>query len=1043
MRIVVFACIFTLISTSLTGVSAQQDDRLAPNPSEAVRISVQDLGLQGISITYRSGEPTAIPVVEAGQTWHKLSLPGYTLLRTPGKPQVPVFGELVMIPSGASFEWDITWKSASTMQGFRVYPALAPATDRYGDPEPVFGYDSLTYQTNAFWPASPVTLVDVQELRGIQLAWFDIAPVRFNPVTGELQIIDELTLTIRFEGAQSFLNYREHSADFLGSFPLLSVNAASVAQEISNWMSGPGSENLQPMSPANYIMITDSLFLEATQKLADWKRQLGYTVEVIAGTGWTYTAMKNEVHSRYQQWTPKPDYLLLIGDHDRLPAEMVINPANEIFGTDLHLVTMGGPNDYTPEMAKGRISVASASQAMTIVNKIINYEKYPPADTSFYQTGLNCAQFQDDNFDNYADRRFVHTSEDVRDYLTTKGYDIKRVYYADLTNSTPLYYNASYYSNGQSLPAALLSPSFNWNGNASHITSQINSGAFYVLHRDHGYAGGTGWHAPYYVTSSINSLNNGNKTPVVFSINCHTGEFTLPECFAERFHRHANGGAVGVVAASYYSYSGWNDGFTAGMFDAIWSNPGLIPVFGGGGIYAPMVTPHGDIRNMGRVMNQGLLRMTQTWSTSVSEARYTNRLFHYFGDPSMRIRTMIPSAIAASYPDSILCSAGQLAVSGASYPDAVATLTIAGRLIGRTTLISGSGNIPMEPFSSPYLILTISGPEHMPLTDTIWVIPTALTVNTLHQNVRCTGKAEGEIYLDISCGDAPFSIAWSHTSATTSHLTQLPSGTYHFTVTDASNASYSDSAVISEPALPLMLSGSVTDVLCYHGANGSVTVNATGGEAPYSYKWSNGQQIPTLSNLASSKYIVTVTDGAGCAVIDTFTVTQPLPLQVGGEANHDMTSTCTGAATALPTGGTPPYSYLWNDPAAQTTQTATDLCPGLVRVYVTDDHGCITIKAFTIYNTFGIEEHDHSMLVVFPNPVDGQELFVRLPDALIGKKTTLRIMNPMGQMVRQEEFTGESELIVVSDFPKTKGTYYLLITGPDDSSVITAKVIRL
>jgi hypothetical protein len=1042
MRSLVFAAIFTLTALSFTEATSQELNRQHSTPENTVRVAVQDFGVQGISITYRSGELTSREVVEEGHTWHQLSLPGYTLLREPGKPQVPVLGELVMVPEGASFEWDVTWRSATTKHGYRVYPALAPATDRYGDPEPPFAYDIRAYSTNAFWPAEPVTLTDVQELRGMQLAWFNIAPVRFNPATGELLIIDELTLHIRFDGAESFLNYREHSADFLGSFPLLSVNAGSIGQEIHDWLSGSGAESLQPVSPANYIMITDTLFLEATQKLADWKRQLGYTVEVIAGTNWAYAAMKNEVHTRYQQWSPKPDYLLVIGDHDRLPAEMVTNPANEIFGTDLHLVTMGGPNDYTPEMAKGRISVATASQAMTIVNKIINYEKTPPPDTSFYQTGLNCAQFQDENFDNYADRRFVHTSEDVRDYLTTKGYDIKRVYYADLTNSTPLYYNGSYYSNGQSLPAALLSPSFNWNGNASHITNNINSGAFYVLHRDHGYAGGTGWHAPYYVTSSIGGLNNGNKTPVVFSINCHTGEFTLPECFAERFHRHGNGGAVGVVAASYYSYSGWNDGFTAGMFDAIWSSPGLLPAFGSGGIFAPIVTPHGDIRNMGRVMNQGLLRMTQTWSTSVSEAKYTYRLFHYFGDPSMRIRTMVPASIAATYPDSTACSAGQLTITGSTLSDAVATLTIPGRLIGRTQLVNGSGIITMAPFSSPYLILTLSGPEHIPFTDTIWVIATPLIVNTLQQNVRCSGKAEGEIYLDISCGVAPFTITWAHGPATQS-LTQLPSGTYHFTVTDAVNGTWSDSIVISEPAVPLVLSGSVTDVLCYYGSNGAVSVNPNGGVAPYSYAWSNGQKIPALSNLAANKYIVTVTDAAGCAKVDTFTVTQPLPLQVGGETIHDMTNTCTGAATALPTGGTPPYTYLWNDPSAQTTQTATDLCPGLVRVYVTDDHGCITIKSFTIYNTFGIGEHDKRSLAVFPNPLNGAELFIRLPEPMIGKNIRLRLMNPAGQLILQEDHATAPDIIVIADFPKTKGAYYLMISDPEDGAVLVSRVIRL
>ena len=75
------------------------------------------------------------------------------------------------------------------------------------------------------------------------------------------------------------------------------------------------------------------------------------------------------------------------------------------------------------------------------------------------------------------------------------------------------------------------------------------------------------------------------------------------------------------------------------MFDAIWSNPGLLPNFGSGGISNPNVNTHSDIYKMGYVLNQGLLRMGQTWGLS----QYTNRIFHYFGDPSMEMYTSSPS----------------------------------------------------------------------------------------------------------------------------------------------------------------------------------------------------------------------------------------------------------------------------------------------------------------------------------------------------------------------------------------------------------------
>jgi gliding motility-associated-like protein len=62
------------------------------------------------------------------------------------------------------------------------------------------------------------------------------------------------------------------------------------------------------------------------------------------------------------------------------------------------------------------------------------------------------------------------------------------------------------------------------------------------------------------------------------------------------------------------------------------------------------------------------------------------------------------------------------------------------------------------------------------------------------------------------------------------------------------------------------------------------------------------------------------------------------------------TSTCTGTATASVTGGTPPYSYLWNDSQAQLTQTAIELCEGTYTVTVTDANNLTATQTVTIAN---------------------------------------------------------------------------------------------
>lgn len=78
---------------------------------------------------------------------------------------------------------------------------------------------------------------------------------------------------------------------------------------------------------------------------------------------------------------------------------------------------------------------------------------------------------------------------------------------------------------GEPIPAELLrSNGFQWNGSAANITAQINEGVFLVTHRDHGSFGG-GWAEPAFSCANARDLANGNRTPVVFSINCETAWF--------------------------------------------------------------------------------------------------------------------------------------------------------------------------------------------------------------------------------------------------------------------------------------------------------------------------------------------------------------------------------------------------------------------------------------------------------------------------------------------------------------------------------------
>ncbi len=101
--------------------------------------------------------------------------------------------------------------------------------------------------------------------------------------------------------------------------------------------------------------------------------------------------------------------------------------------------------------------------------------------------------------------------------------------------------------------------------------------------------------------------------------------------------------------------------------------------------------------------------------------------------------------------------------------------------------------------------------------------------------------------------------------------------------------------------------------------------------------------------LGTTTVTYTATDGAGNTASCSFDVTITDDLVAGATGTDALCSgACDGTATANASGGTSPFSYAWDDPGTQTTQTAIGLCAGTYNVTVTDANGCSTSASVTI-----------------------------------------------------------------------------------------------
>ncbi|MBL7719539.1 MAG: gliding motility-associated C-terminal domain-containing protein [Flavipsychrobacter sp.] len=226
--------------------------------------------------------------------------------------------------------------------------------------------------------------------------------------------------------------------------------------------------------------------------------------------------------------------------------------------------------------------------------------------------------------------------------------------------------------------------------------------------------------------------------------------------------------------------------------------------------------------------------------------------------------------------------------------------------------------------------------------DTVHVtVPTSTPLSvslTSSANVSCYGQNNGSASVSVSGGTQPYVYNWSN-GATTASVSGLAPGVYSLTVTDANGCAGSLSVTITGPTLLNASVNSVTYPSCNGLNTGSAGVTVTGGTPQYIYLWNNGQTTPIATGLAAGSYTVTVTDANGCTDTAHALVSQPPALTAAISSMADATcSQNNGWATATPSGGTGPYTYLWSN--GQTTPTITGLSAGTYTVTITDHHNC-------------------------------------------------------------------------------------------------------
>ena len=321
---------------------------------------------------------------------------------------------------------------------------------------------------------------------------------------------------------------------------------------------------------ADYLIITHSKFIDAANKLADYrsKHLEGYAnprIKVVdvqnvydefSGGLLDPYAIKDFIKYTFENWNgAPPHYVTLMGDmsydYRHLLSSSRINyipsiPYHQItYGqavSDNNFVAVSG-NDVFPDMAIGRLSCETVDESNILVDKIINY----PADNSkrWKQNVLligGGSSASDENRFNFNNSELYLQNN----FIITQGYTTSKVF--------------SYPANVSQAP---------FKGEGPEIRQKIDSGC--VIVNFYGHGGSAQWDLVF-LNDDIYQLDNGGRLPMIFSVTCYTAHFDNQNVFGEQFNKVPGKGSIGFWGHTGLTFWDYGLSLNVEVYEQIFAN---------------------------------------------------------------------------------------------------------------------------------------------------------------------------------------------------------------------------------------------------------------------------------------------------------------------------------------------------------------------------------------------------------------------------------------------------------------------------------------
>ena len=576
-------------------------------------------GYAGASFSVTVPMPTVKTQKTVNGQFSTLNLEGATHLFRDGEPDLPVVSQVFDLPLCSDIEVKVSNVQKQTMHVDAPLLPMQPAPSKSDKGPRPFVMDSALYATDAFYSSSEVAWVDVIGVaRDRRLATLRVSPVSYNPVTGEVEVITSLQVTLTYKGVDEAATRELRSRYYSPAFSLGSSVVATL----------PAEKSVRNAAPIHYLIVAHSNFRGKLDEFIAWKRRqgmlvtIGYTGDAAVGT--TSTSIAAYVKSFYTNATtalPAPTFLLIVGDNEQVPAfaARCTSPANDHV-TDLYYVTWD--NDNVPDCYRGRFSAQTVSQLTPQVDKTFLYESFAFTDPAFLSRGILVSGVDNgsssDNAYRYADPTMDYIA---KTYVNAANGFTTVKYYKNNTSFAPTGVTVTGSSQASATPTTL--------------RSLYNTGYGWVNYSAHGSE--TSWAEPELNTNHVSSLNNSGKPGIFIGNCCLSGKFDVSNCFGESLLRRGNNaGAVAYIGATNSTYWPhdfcWAVGFRSnisGTMDASYDAFNL-------GMYDRLFHTHNESytlwhNTLGSMITAGNMAV----ETYGSYQLYYWEIYQLFGDPSL------------------------------------------------------------------------------------------------------------------------------------------------------------------------------------------------------------------------------------------------------------------------------------------------------------------------------------------------------------------------------------------------------------------------